>query len=75
MVEKQKIQITGKRIGFGEAEEEDFEFELSLTWQQRLERMEMLRRKIWTFHLGTYPSKIAIVGGKFLKQNTDEDDF
>jgi hypothetical protein len=72
---KEKIQMIGRKVSFAQAEEDDFAFEVALSWQQRLERMELLRRKIWTFHLGVYPLKIAKAGGKYIKSQAEEDDF
>jgi hypothetical protein len=75
MNKKRKIEYVGGKVSFAQAEENDLLFEASLSWQERLERMELLRRKIWAFHLGAYPVKIAIEGGKRIKNQMDEDDF
>ena len=70
-----KFEKVGGKVSFDQGEDDDLLFDVSLTWQERLERMEIMRRKIWTFRLGKYPEVIEKVGGKVEKINSDCDDF
>lgn len=70
-----KFEKVLKRLSFSEAEDNDLFNDASLSWQQRLEKVQLMTKKIWTFRLGKYPTKIEFVGGKKIKANTDSDDF
>jgi hypothetical protein len=59
---KQKMVLTGRKITFANAEEQDTWFWADKTWQERLAETERLRRLIWTHILGTYPTKMQKVG-------------
>jgi hypothetical protein len=75
MNKKREIQITGGKVSFAKAENNDMDCWLTMSWQKRLEESEDLRKSIWIKLDGKYPKKIKKVGGKKIIANHDEDDF
>lgn len=70
-----KIQITGRKTTHAQSEEDDLFYWAEKKWYERLKEVQSLKRMIWSSQEKKYPERIAITGGKFLKSETDEDDF
>ena len=70
-----KIKIVGRKTTHAQSEEDDLFYWAEKTWYERLKEVQNLRRMIWSSGKKKYPEKIKITGGKFLKRETDEDDF
>jgi hypothetical protein len=72
---KNKMEIVGRKISFAEAEDADILFWADKTMNERLIEWDRLRRIIWTKLLGTFPTKMEVVGRKILKSEMSEDVF
>ncbi|HEX4374639.1 MAG TPA: hypothetical protein VHZ50_15155 [Puia sp.] len=75
-MESKKIELVGRVVAKDAADEDDFNFWLNKTVEERLAETERLRRMIWTFRLGKYPDKIEKVGKTYnINSISDGDDF
>ena len=70
-----QFEKKGGKVSFETADDKDLFTDAALPWQERLRKVELMRKKIWTFRLGSYPLKIELTGGKRIKSNIDRDDF
>jgi hypothetical protein len=76
MEKERKIGLVGKKVSFEEGEEEDIAYWANLPVKERMCQAFDWNRKVWKHILKTnYPEKIELVGGKQIKNLTDEDDF
>ena len=75
MREDRKIAMVVKRTTHAQGEEDDLFFWAEKSWQERLIEVKKWNQAIWNFNGNNDPFKIEVVGGKFLKVVTDEDDF
>jgi glycyl-tRNA synthetase beta subunit len=72
MAKERKMQMTGRKISFAQAEDADIFFWAEKTISERLEEADRLRKIIWTLRLGTYPKKMTKVG-KIVRKNEIEE--
>jgi len=75
MEKKRKIEVVGRKLSLKEAEEEDLFYWADKTWQERIMEAERLRRLIWGYRLGSFPTSFEVIGRKILKSQLDDDDF
>ncbi len=75
MEKKRKIEIVGRKVSFQQAEDDDLFYWADITWQERIAETECLRQLIWTYRLGTYPTKFEKTGRVILKPELDNEDF
>jgi len=69
------IQIVGGKVSFEDAEENDFNYWLTMNWKERMQQLLELKKSIWIKLNGSYPTEIEKVGGKVYIDQNDEDDF
>jgi len=67
--------MVGKKLSLEQTEEADLFYWADKTWQERIMEAERLRRLIWGYRLGSFPTSFEITGRKVLKSQLDNDDF
>lgn len=76
MNKERKIELVGGKVSFEEETDEQLDYWLSLTPQQRMAEATEWNYKIWKFKLkDDFPVAVEKIGKKVLKALTDEDDF
>jgi hypothetical protein len=68
---ERQMAVVGKKTTFSEAEDEDIFFWADQPWTTRLQESGRMRKKIWTFLLGEYPTKMQMTGS-FIKWSSIE---
>ncbi len=63
MKNERKIEATGRKISFAQAEEDDLIYWAQRTWQERIIEAERLRRIIWG-HQEHFPLVFEKLEGK-----------